>query len=256
MVCISLSFSQQRLWFIDELEGSLQYHMPIVLRIDGALDIEALSSSFKEIVNRHEVLRTVIKSEDGVAYQEVMPADAWSLEVVRLEGTADMESLLHSYVSIPFDLSSDYMVRMCLYDPGDGSYILAGVIHHIASDGWSEDVFVQELGVLYSCYSQGRVSDLSPLSLQYIDYALWQRKYIEGDVLEAELSYWQDQLADVTPLALPTDYPRGSVRSTDGLRHEFELDSDLSASLQEVCKEEGVTLYMLLLAAFKVLMHR
>jgi len=253
---IPLSFSQQRLWFIDELEGSLQYHMPIVFRMDGDLDVEALSSSFKEIVRRHEVLRTVIKSEDGVAYQEVIDAEGWELEVVSDASEETMSGILEASMKFPFDLSMDYMMRMSLYELGDDRYVLGGAIHHISSDGWSEDVFVGELVSLYNSFREGKESPLAELPLQYIDYALWQRRYIEGDVLESQLSYWEEKLLDVPPLLLPTDYARGSVRSTKGSVHSFVLDKDVSASLDALCKEEGVTLFMLLLATFKVLLYR
>ncbi|WP_144221438.1 non-ribosomal peptide synthetase [Flavobacterium anhuiense] len=255
-VRIPLSFSQERLWFLDQLEGSVAYHIPIVLRLEGALDVSVLEQTLQSIVSRHEVLRTVLLSEDGVGYQKVIGVEDWILDQVTVTDASLFENDLQEYLIMPFDLSKDYKLRSCLYDLGNQQYVMACVFHHIASDDWSEGILINEFMELYSALQSGRTAVLPELSLQYADYAIWQRKYLEGAVLESQLSYWQEQLQDVATLALPTDYPRPSVQSTAGLTTSLVLDQQLSESLNALCQREGVTLFMLLLSGFKVLLSR
>ncbi|WP_345027225.1 amino acid adenylation domain-containing protein, partial [Flavivirga jejuensis] len=253
---IPLSFSQERLWFIDQLEGSLQYHMPIVLRLEGAVDKNILEKSFRTIVARHEVLRTVIQSDDGIGYQEVIPSEGWGIEVVSLENSENISRSLEAYLSCPFDLSKDYMLRMCLFCLENNSYVLAGVFHHIANDGWSDGILVHEFVHLYNRFKKGQVTDLPPLKIQYSDYALWQREHIEGVVLENELTYWTKKLKGTSPLVLPTDFPRPSVQSTKGADFNFSLNKELQDGISKLCKEQEVTTFMMLLAAFKVVLSK
>ena len=253
---IPLSFSQERLWFLDQLEGSVAYHIPIVLRLSGSLDIDILETCFRTIISRHEILRTMIRSEEGIGYQEVVDSNTWKLDRDTIQSDVSLENSIESYLTIPFDLSKDYKFRACVYDLGSDHYVLAGVFHHIASDAWSEDILIAEFAELYSAYQENREVVLPELSLQYSDYAIWQRKYIEGEILEQQLSYWKDKLQGVAPLALPTDYARPSVQSTEGATFNFELDKTLSDSIIELCQEEGVTLFMVMLSAFKVLLYK
>ncbi|MBG6151653.1 amino acid adenylation domain-containing protein, partial [Aquimarina sp. EL_43] len=253
---IPLSFSQERLWFLDQLEGSIAYHIPIVLRLSGSLDIDILETCFRTIVSRHEVLRTMIHSEEGIGYQQIVGADDWKLDQDMDQSDASLESSIASYLTIPFDLEKDYKFRACVYDLGSDRYVLAGVFHHIASDAWSEDILIAEFAELYSIYQENREMALPELSLQYSDYAIWQRNYIEGEILEQQLSYWEDKLQGVTPLALPTDYARPSVQSTEGATFNFELDENLSGLISGLCKQEEVTLFMMMLSAFKVLLYK
>ena len=254
---VPLSFSQERLWFLDRLQGSLEYHIPFALRLSGNLDKKALSSSLKEIVTRHEVLRTVIRSEEGVGYQEVLPPDRWELSYKDMTtNTSLLREDLKSFLSTAFDLGSDYMFRSCLYDLGDKEYVLAGVFHHISSDGWSLGILISEFVALYRSYVSGKEIDLPLLPLQYMDYALWQREHLEGTIIEDQLSYWEDQLEGVNTLQLPTDYTRPSVQSISGASLSFELDSVLSSGINSLSQQEGVTVFMTLLTAFKVLLGR
>ncbi|WP_062054967.1 hybrid non-ribosomal peptide synthetase/type I polyketide synthase, partial [Aquimarina longa] len=253
---IPLSFSQERLWFLDQLQGSLEYHMLIVLRLSGDLNIPVLETSFKTIVDRHEVLRTVLHSEDGIGYQKVISPENWKLHTISLESVDTIEEELSSFLSAPFDLSSDYMFRACLYDLGDENYMLAGALHHIASDGWSERILVSEFMELYNALQENREIILPELPLQYADYAIWQREYVEGIVLEDQLSYWENKLKGVPPLSLPTDYVRPSIQSIEGASTKFQLEKELSNALIQLSKEEGVTLFMVLLSAFKILLSR
>ncbi|CAL2088803.1 non-ribosomal peptide synthase/polyketide synthase [Tenacibaculum sp. 190524A02b] len=252
---IPLSFSQERLWFLDELQGTVAYHMPLVIRLEGGLNPTILEQSFKKVIARHEVLRTNILSEGGAGYQEVMEADAWSL--VQEEISEDvLEEHLGIYLTNPFDLATDYKFRACLYDLGNEKYVLAAVIHHIASDGWSENILINEFMEFYSSLESGKEVDLPVLSLQYSDYAIWQRKYLEGEVLDNQLSYWKEKLSGVSALELPTDYARSSVHNTEGANITIELDDKVSASIRPFCEKEGVTSFMFLLSAFKVLLSR
>ncbi|WP_205410234.1 non-ribosomal peptide synthetase [Aquimarina longa] len=253
---IPLSFSQERLWFLDQLQGSTEYHIPIVLRLEGSLDISILEQTLQEIVSRHEVLRSLLVSEEGIGYQEIIGAEDWSLDRIEITDETALESNLEDYLTHPFDLSKEYKLRSCLYALGGDQYVLACVFHHIASDGWSEGILVDEFMELYSALQSGRSADLPELHLQYSDYAIWQRKYLEGAVLEDQLSYWEDKLKGVSTLSLPTDYVRPSVQSNAGGNISFELDEELSSSLESLCQKEGVTLFMLLLAVFKVLLSR
>jgi len=253
---IPLSFSQERLWFLDALQGSTEYHIPIVLSLEGTLEVSILEQTLYEIVSRHEVLRSMLLSEDGIGFQEIISAEDWSLDKAIVSDELLLENNIADYVNIPFDLSKDYKLRACLYTLENEKYVLACVFHHIASDGWSEGILTHEFMELYSAFQSNKTPDLPELSLQYADYAIWQRKYLEGEVLENQLSYWEAKLSGVTTLSLPTDYVRPSVQSNEGADVSLELDHNLRNSLNSICKEEGVTLFMLLLSAFKVLLSR
>ncbi|MES2733434.1 MAG: non-ribosomal peptide synthase/polyketide synthase [Bacteroidota bacterium] len=253
---IPLSFSQERLWFIDQLEGSLAYHMPVALRLKGALNHDAITLALQAIVNRHEVLRTVIDQEEGQPYQRVLPPNQWQLTIVEAADNDALSAALATYLDTPFDLTKDAMLRAQLIRVSENEHILVMVMHHIASDGWSTGILVQELVELYSAYLENRPAQIEPLAIQFADYALWERTYLDGAVLEQKLAYWQTKLAGVETLNLPTDYPRPAVKSTAGVMTPIHLDKDLANQLQKLAKEQGATLYMTLLAAFKVLLHR
>src|SRR5215204_3525699 len=257
---IPLSFSQERLWFIDRLEGTLHYHVPTVLRVKGALNTDALTHALQEIIKRHEVLRTIIREEDGQGYQHIQDADKWYLPIsVGTKYKEDINGLrLHvqQLISRPFDLSKDYMLRADLIRIEVNEYVLVSTFHHIASDGWSTSVLVKELTDLYRSYQEGRSLNLSPLPIQYADYALWQREYLQGDILENKLGYWKNKLEGVTPLQLPLDLPRPAVQSIRGTFESFLIDEELSEALQKLSQQHGATLFMTLLAAFKILLSR
>jgi amino acid adenylation domain-containing protein len=255
---IPLSFSQERLWFIDRLEGSVQYHIPSVLRLKGSLNREALQRTLAAIINRHEVLRTVVLEREGQGYQHVMPVNSWSLGFVEgLTGDdAGLTSLISDLIRKPFDLSADHMLRADLIALAKDDHVLVVTMHHIASDGWSRSILVKEVIALYEAYSANKETDLPALSVQYADYAIWQRKYLQGETLENKLSYWKAKLEGVAPLQLPTDFSRPAIQSSRGATHNFKVDQKLSAQLVDLSHQYGATLYMTLLAAFKVLLYR
>ncbi|MEO7533278.1 MAG: amino acid adenylation domain-containing protein, partial [Ferruginibacter sp.] len=258
---IPLSFSQERLWFIDQLEGSLQYHIPAVLRLKGKLEPSALVYALQNIVQRHEVLRTVIKEVDGEGHQYITgDIDPQLINIDGAKYKNDPEGLqdfIKQFIRKPFDLSKDHMLRVGLINlDEEEENILVVAMHHIASDGWSISIIVKELVELYSAYTQGRHHNLSPLPIQYADYAIWQRNYLKGEILDKKIAYWKEKLDAVTPLQLPLDYERPVVQSVKGAAAGFTIDKSLTGSLQQLSQQQGVTLFMTLLAAFKTLLHR
>ncbi|WP_212004585.1 non-ribosomal peptide synthetase [Chitinophaga sp. HK235] len=256
---IPLSFGQERLWFIDQLEGSIAYHMPAVLRLKGALDADALEYGLRSIADRHEVLRTVIEQEGDRPYQRVLDAGQWKMEVIQHPAYKDPAALLpfvRSVIDQPFDLSADHMLRACLVRLNEDESVLVLTLHHIASDGWSIGIIVQELAALYNARISGLPAVLPALDIQYADYAIWQRSYLTGEVMEGKLNYWQKKLEGITPLNLPADYKRPAVQRMDAGRASFLIEQPLMLQLQQLALKQGVTMYMLLMSAFKVLLHR
>jgi NRPS condensation-like uncharacterized protein len=218
---IPLSFSQERLWFIDRLEGSSQYHLPVVLRLKGNLNKDALAKSIQEIVNRHEVLRTVIRQQaEGQASQYIMRKDAWQLDhvddAIYEKGEESLQSYIQHLIKAPFDLSKDHMLRASLINIDENEHVLVLTMHHIAADGWSMSILVKEVMELYGSYNEDKDIQLARVPLQYADYAIWQRNYLQGEVLERKLGYWKQKLADVTPLEIPGDYARPAIQSMKG----------------------------------------
>ncbi|MGI8634057.1 MAG: condensation domain-containing protein, partial [Segetibacter sp.] len=257
---IPLSYSQERLWFIDKLEGSTQYHIPLVLRLKGQLNKEALNKALQHIVNRHEVLRTVFRESEGLAYQSVTDKDNWNLLTIDGSGYKDNLQSLQQYVqhliSQPFDFTKDYMLRAALITLTATEHVLVVTMHHIASDAWSMPIFVKEVVKLYKAYEENEAIQLAPLPIQYADYAIWQRTYLDGDILNKKLDYWKEKLQDVAPLQLPADFARPAVWTAKGAITGFDIDRDLSTNLLHLSQQQGATLFITLLAAFKVLLHR
>jgi NRPS condensation-like uncharacterized protein len=257
---IPLSFSQERLWFIDQLEGSVQYHIPAVLLLKGKLQVEALTYALQTIVQRHEVLRTVILEVNGAGYQHVL--DNNNCNLVAIDGRTlknDSEALqdtIQNFIRKPFDLSKDQPLRVGLVDLDGDENILVVAMHHIASDGWSLSIIVKELVELYGANIEGREHKLSPLKIQYADYAIWQRNYLQGKVLDNKIAYWKEKLDGVAPLQLPLDFERPVVQTMNGATANFKIDTELTTSLQQLSQQQGTTMFMTLLAAFNVLFHR
>jgi amino acid adenylation domain-containing protein/non-ribosomal peptide synthase protein (TIGR01720 family) len=259
-----LSFAQQRLWFLDQLEpGSAVYNIPTALRLEGALNVQALERSLEEVVRRHESLRTLFRSEEGQAVQVVLPPPRLPLMVVDLrelpaaEREAEAQRLVDTETIRPFDLARGPLLRTLLLQMGDRDHVLLLTVHHIVSDGWSMDVLIRELVMLNRAFSAGQPSPLPELPIQYVDYASWQREQLQGEVLEKQLAYWRKQLEGAPRLLeLPTDRPRPAVRSTRGANQPVQLSRASSEALMALCGREGVTPFMALLAAFQVLLHR
>ncbi|WP_166654429.1 condensation domain-containing protein, partial [Tahibacter aquaticus] len=261
---LPLSFAQQRLWFIDRLEGgSAQYNMPLLLRLRGELDVPALQQALDTLVARHEILRTVYSDTDGAALQQIQPARAVAMacdDLRRLPAAAGaqrLQQLAADEAAQPFDLAQDLMLRCRLVHSGEHDYALLLTLHHIACDGWSLDVLVREFVALYGALRQGRPAQLAPLPVQYADYAAWQRRRLHGEALQAQLGYWRTQLAGLPALhSLPLDRPRPAQQRFDGARVEQLLDAPTLAALQALARQHDASLFMLLQAAFAVLVSR
>jgi amino acid adenylation domain-containing protein len=258
-----LSFAQQRLWFLNQLEPqSPAYNECSVLQLTGALDVEALEKAINCIVRRHEVLRTTFHTVDGNPMQRIEKYRQIALPLIDLRTypselrEAEAHRRMGEAIQQPFDLSGDLMLRPLLLRLADELHILLMVKHHIASDGWSSSVFRRELSVSYEAFSEGAIPNLPDLPIQYADYAVWQREWLQGENLQSQLSYWRNQLAGVPTLNLPTDRPRPAAPSFRGAKHSFTLSAELSDRLKTVSRQEGVTLFMTLLAAFQILLYR
>ena len=259
-----LSFAQQRLWFLNQLEPeSFAYNETSALRLEGHLDVDVLQRALNAIVERHEVLRTtIVVAADGTPLQRIgteAGIDALLIDLseqTEQERETEVQRRASELKARPFDLSKDLPVRVELLRLKAEQHVLIVVKHHIASDGWSSGVFARELAALYNAFSQAQPSPLAELPIQYADYAQWQREWLEGEQLEKQLAYWKEQLRDVTILELPTDRPRSQAPSERGGRQFLELSQALSDRLKSLGQSEGATLYMTLLAAFQILLHR
>ncbi len=256
---IPLSFSQERLWFIDQLGGSTQLHIPSLFRLKNELDKTILEAALSDLIARHEILRTIIRSEDGNAYQEVISAGGWRMdysEGEHLQEEQSRKAFIAELIARPFDLSKDYMLRAHLIKCGENDHLLLLVMHHIASDGWSISILAEDLVAFYSARQEGRSISRAPLPVQYADYAIWQRRHFAEKHLEDQLNWWVNELQGVEPLALPTDFPRPVQQSTRGAGHVFYIEKPLTDDLKKLSTQSGATLYMTLLAAFNVLLQR
>jgi acyl carrier protein len=260
---LSLSFAQERLWFLDQLvPNSPFYNVPAAVRVEGALDVAALQRSLNEIVRRHASLRTTFHTVAGRPRQEIAPSLTLELPLIDLTGVAVEERdehvrrLAREEAQRPFDLSRGPLLRVTLLRLGESEHVALLTMHHIVSDGWSIGVLVRELSALYDAFASGRPSPLGEPELQYVDYAHWQRQWLQGEVLERELAYWRERLAELGVLDLPTDRPRPAVQLFRGAARSFELAPDLVRGVRRLGEAEGATVYMTLLAAFKALLGR
>jgi amino acid adenylation domain-containing protein len=265
-----LSFSQQRLWFLDQLApGNLFYNIPLAVEIQGKLDAAALQKTLNEIVARHAVLRTNFKTIGGTPVQIVRAELNVELPFIDLTGLAEQEQkieakrLAQEEARLTFNLQSDPLIRARLLrlgaaGPHQGEkHVFLLTMHHIVSDGWSMGVFLKEIVALYEAYSTGKPSPLPDLKIQYFDFAHWQRNWLQGEQLERQLDYWKKQLTNQSRfLDLPTDHPRPAIQSSRGATQSFEFSGDLSEKLNELSRREGATLFMTLLAGFQVLLYR
>jgi amino acid adenylation domain-containing protein len=261
---LPLSFAQERLWFLNQFEPqSAFYNIPVALRLRGPLNIAALESTLNEMVRRHEVLRTTFTECEGDARQLITPASLKRLPLVDLSelGAGQREARVQDAIKedalCPFDLVTGPLLRQHLLRLRGAEHVVLLTMHHIVSDGWSMGVLVREVAALYEAYVNGEPSPLPELEIQYADFAVWQREWLTGTVLEAELSYWKQQLAHAPEvLDLPADRPRPRLESFRGGHQVLELSESLSRSLRELSQAQGATLFMTLLAAFKTLLYR
>ncbi|HKG81124.1 MAG TPA: amino acid adenylation domain-containing protein [Pyrinomonadaceae bacterium] len=261
---LPLSFAQQRLWFIDQLEpGNPFYNLPIARRLRGTLNVEALREALTEIVRRHEVLRTSFTSIDGQPLQVIAEPKPLHVPVTDLsdlpldEREAETRRQLHKELRQPFDLQCGPVFRVQLLKLTEDEHVLLLTLHHVAGDAWSMGVLFRELSALYNAFSEGRPSPLAELPVQYADYAAWQRQYLQGEVFDQQLNYWKEHLGGAPGLLeLPSDRTRPAVQTYKGASMTFSLPKELSLELKQLSQREGVTLFMTLLAAFQVLLSR
>jgi len=260
---IPLSFAQQRLWFLHQLApAETAYNVRLAVRLEGPLDVARFGRVFREIIRRHEVLRTTFEAQGDEIVQVVAPALLFELPVLDLRAlapealAAESERVIERETRRPFDLVRGPLLRILLLWTGPAEHVVVFSIHHIISDHWSLSVLVKEMSVLYRAFSQGEASPLPDLPVQYGDFASWQRSWLQGEVLERHLDYWRRQLGGELPvLALPVKPGSPSVPSSRGAQHNFELPAGLSAALRKLSLQEGTTLFMTLLAALGVLLR-
>ena len=260
---LPLSFSQQRLWFLDKLiPNNSFYNIPAGVRLKGPVDVDVLEKSLNEIVRRHEALRTTFAEHDGEAVQLIHPAMLVPIHWHDLRDVpADQQNaaawrLASAEAERPFDLAAGPLLRAGVIQLAEDDHVLLLTMHHIISDGWSTAIVIGELQAFYNALLAGEAPVLPPLPVQYADYAWWQRHHLTGDVLAQHLDYWRNQLDDVPVLQLPTDHPRPAVQSYRGATHAFDLSPQLAETVNRFSSDRGVTPFMTLLAAYQVLLAR
>ncbi|HZL94349.1 MAG TPA: condensation domain-containing protein, partial [Vicinamibacterales bacterium] len=260
---VTLSFAQRRLWFLDQLaSGNPFYNIPLAVRLPAPLSAPLLERSINEIVCRHESLRTTFESRDGEPLAVVAPALHVPLSTVNLRSLpaesreAESVRLATLEAQQPFDLERGPLIRTTLLELTDFEQVFLLSLHHIIGDGWSAGIFFQELSAIYPAFAIGRVSPLPELPLQYGDFAVWQKRWLSPDVLREQLGYWKQQLAELPTLNLATDRPRPPLKAFRGAVHRFTVDVPLTREIKALSRRESVTLFMTLLAAFQILLHR
>jgi len=260
---LPVSFAQHRFWFLQQLEPeSAAYNVPVAMRFKGQLDIGALEQTFTEIIRRHEALRTAFPESNGQPFQLIHDPAPLTLPITDLsqlpadQRDAEARRFADAQSREPMSLSTGPLIKVSLLRLAEDEHVLAAVMHHIVSDGWSMGVLVREIAALYTAYHEGQSSPLEELPIQYADYAAWERQRLSEEVLDEQLSYWKKRLAGVPEaLELPTDRARPLVQRYWGETLPFRLSEDLSLRVREFSRSEGVTLFMTLLTAYYVLLH-
>ncbi|MBE9209293.1 condensation protein [Nostoc sp. LEGE 06077] len=258
-----LSFAQQRLWFLDQLQpGNPAFNICQFMRLSGWLNVAALEQSFQKVVKRHEALRTTFTIVDGQPLQVISPISVFTIKLVNLQELpldkreSEVIHLAHQETQKSFDLTKDCLLRVTLLQLSETEHILLLSIHHIAADAWSIGVLIREITTLYENFSRGYPSPLPELQIQYADFAVWQHQYLQGEKLETLLNYWQQKLSGQLPiLELPIDMPRPKLQTFNGARQCLVLSKPFSEQLKGLYQREGITLFMILIAAFKTLLY-
>lgn len=268
-----LSFSQKRMWFFDKLhEHNVAYNLPFALKMQGALDIEALEKAFESMITRHEIFRTVYIEKDGQALQVIVNPEPYKFDVADLTYLKEpalsraVNDRILSEARKTFDLQTGPVIRaeLCRLPDLDTEevkgrsaeqYMLLITMHHIAADGWSLSVITNEIAKAYEAHVNETPADLEPMAIQYADFSQWQKELFDSKVLESQLDYWKSHLQGVPVLDLPTDHPRPPEQSFKGSNYYFSLSKDKVKALKQLSRSQGVTFYMTLLGSFKVLLH-
>ncbi|MBD0264764.1 MAG: AMP-binding protein, partial [Tolypothrix sp. Co-bin9] len=253
-----LSFAQQRLWFLDQLEpGNPAYNISLAVNLKGELDVLLVEQSINEIIRRHETLRTTFTRVNGQPVQIIAASLKLSLSIIDFENNLAVQQFLTKQSQQPFDLTQGPLLRAKLLHLAPQEHILLVEMHHIISDAWSSEVFLQEMASLYKAFLAGIDSPLPEISIQYKDFAQWQRQWLQTEILSTQLSYWKQQLEGIpAALQLPTDRPRPPIQTSRGDQKSIELSQAVIKQLKAIARQEGVTLFMLLLAAFQTFLYR
>ncbi|MGB3180604.1 MAG: condensation domain-containing protein, partial [Cyclobacteriaceae bacterium] len=253
---LPLSYSQERLWFIHQLEGSVQYHQPIVLKLQHP-DHEIIEQSLQYLIDRHEILRTVYYEDKGQPFQKPLPAGQWKLDILSAPNW-DKNQLHHqveTYLGRPFDLEKDHMLRAMLVNGPDGEALLAIIIHHIANDGWSTPILLREFKAAYEAISKKSTPDLPALPLQYADYALWQKEQLSSKKLAPKIEFWKELLQETADLNLSFDSQKSVSEDQTGNEYTVNLTDSLAEKLRTFSRENGYSLFMPLLSVFDILLY-
>ncbi|MDM8557745.1 amino acid adenylation domain-containing protein [Candidatus Parabeggiatoa sp. HSG14] len=261
---LPISFAQQRLWFLYQLEGkSATYNISAAVRLTGYLHFVALKHSLQEIIQRHETLRTTFQSINGKPIPFIHSIVDYQLQVINFQAlsskkqTIEIQRLINEESQYPFDLEKDLLFRATLFQLDTNLHVLLFNMHHIISDGWSTGIFIHEFKALYEAFSQGQSSLLCPLPIQYVDFAHWQKQWLVDEVLEKQINYWKQQLAGAPALLdLPTDRPRLPIQRFRGTTLPLSLSLELTSQLKLMSQQTGATLFMILLSAFAILLYR
>ncbi|MGB3463628.1 MAG: amino acid adenylation domain-containing protein [Cyclobacteriaceae bacterium] len=253
---VPLSFSQERLWFINKVGGSANYHIPITIWLQGNIEDRLLEKCIRTIVSRHEVLRTVYHEENDRPYQHILSVDDWRLHVVEVANRDQLRKLVLANSRREFDLTTDYMLRASLLRLSDTEAVLCFVIHHIAFDGWSRAILIEELQSVFKRFNSSTDSQLPDLSAQYADFSLWERDQFERGNLAEKLDYWKEKLQNIKPLDLPVDFPRKDLPGIEGKLITLQLTEDFTSKLRKFAEQHEITLFMLLAGALKLLLYK
>ena len=260
---LPLSYAQQRLWFLCQLDpDSPVYNIPIAVTLNGKLDVDALQRTIGEIIRRNENLRTSFAQDNGIPRAVISEEVDWSLQRIDArsiaeKGTAELIRYTSRLTQERIEITRAPLLRAQLLTTGDDSHVLSLTVHHIIFDGWSMGLFVRELEELYRAYSTGTIPNLAPLTLQYVDFTIWQKKWLESGVLEHQLAYWKKQLAGAPPVVnFPADRRRPQVEMFHGTRRKLVIPPQMVQEIESLSQRHGVTLFMTLLACFDVLLAR
>jgi amino acid adenylation domain-containing protein/non-ribosomal peptide synthase protein (TIGR01720 family) len=261
---VPLSYSQQRMWFLWQMEpDSPAYNVGGMARLRGVLDVQRFEAALQALIMRHETLRTTFPSVDGVACQKVAPQTGVRMDwqdfspLSETERQQRLQQLADQEAHTPFNLETGPLLRACLVKAGEQEHYLVLTLHHIVTEGWAMDIFARELSVLYEAFIDERDSPLAPLPVQYLDYSVWQRQWLESGERQRQLDYWTAQLGTEHPLLeLPGDRPRPAVQSHQGELYRFDLSDELAARVRAFNAERGLTLFMTMTATLAVLLYR
>jgi amino acid adenylation domain-containing protein len=252
-----LSFAQQRLWFLDQLQpNSPLYNLPVLLKLEGEIQFEALDQALSALVERHSTLRTTFDSTEGLPYQRIHPPYPLQLRRLHLDRDAKLKGHLHAEALWPFDINRDEMLRATYIQTPTSQFLLL-VVHHIAADGWSLGLIQRDLAAFYQGFTRNQPAALPALPIDYADFSVWQRHYLQGQLFQTQLHYWQEQLQGCLPVMdLPMARSRPAIQSFKGAQHAVQLSGHLTQQIQKLASQEGATLFMVLLANYQHLLHK